>query len=111
MSHMLGGKVAKSAKREYGRAELIIDDDSDLLKSISAIRRKGERPFALPTPTPYPLHSRLDVSWRQDRETAQRIHSHRSHKQLACCCNGGQEQEVLRLQFHPEVAYVEDKIP
>lgn len=31
MAHMLGGKVAGSLKREYGRAELLIDDDSDLL--------------------------------------------------------------------------------
>jgi len=48
----------RSQNRKEGirAGELIIDDDSDLLKSISAIRRKGERPFA-PTyplpPTPY----------------------------------------------------------
>ena len=31
MTHLLGGQVASSAHREYGPAELIIDDDSDLL--------------------------------------------------------------------------------
>ena len=36
MAFCLGGKVAKAAKREYGRAELMIDDDSDLLKGIKS---------------------------------------------------------------------------
>src|SRR3989339_902377 len=35
MAHLLGGRVAKAAKREYGRAELAIDDESDLFKGIS----------------------------------------------------------------------------
>ncbi|HEX9859964.1 MAG TPA: glutamine-hydrolyzing GMP synthase [Nitrospirota bacterium] len=34
MTHLLGGEVAKAAKREYGRAELVIDDRAGLLKSI-----------------------------------------------------------------------------
>ena len=32
MTHLLGGVVARATKREYGRAELLIDDESDLLK-------------------------------------------------------------------------------
>ncbi len=35
MTHLLGGVVSKSAKREYGKAELLIDDDSDIFKNIS----------------------------------------------------------------------------
>ena len=35
MAHYLGGKVAKATKREYGQADLIIDNDTDLLKGIS----------------------------------------------------------------------------
>ena len=35
MAHLLGGRVAKAAKREYGRAELIIDDASDLFSGIA----------------------------------------------------------------------------
>src|SRR5512135_3378525 len=35
MAYTLGGKVAKAAKREYGRAELIVDDDADLLLGLS----------------------------------------------------------------------------
>jgi GMP synthase (glutamine-hydrolysing) len=35
MAHYLGGKVAKATKREYGQAELIIDNDTNLLQVIS----------------------------------------------------------------------------
>jgi GMP synthase (glutamine-hydrolysing) len=35
IAHHLGGKVAKAAKREYGQAELIVDNDADLLWGIS----------------------------------------------------------------------------
>src|SRR4030066_477118 len=34
MAHMLGGKVAKAQKREYGRAELIIDKKIALFNDI-----------------------------------------------------------------------------
>lgn len=34
MAHHLGGKVTKATKREYGKAELAIDDRSDLFKGI-----------------------------------------------------------------------------
>ena len=37
ITHLLGGRVAKAMKREYGRAELIIDDDSDLFKGVGQI--------------------------------------------------------------------------
>jgi GMP synthase (glutamine-hydrolysing) len=35
MAHYLGGKVSRSTKREYGNAELIIDNDKDFLWGIS----------------------------------------------------------------------------
>ncbi|MEK6673184.1 MAG: glutamine-hydrolyzing GMP synthase [Nitrospirota bacterium] len=35
MAHCLGGSVARAMKREYGRAELIVDDDSDILWGLS----------------------------------------------------------------------------
>src|SRR3989338_7469052 len=34
MTHLLGGVVSKSVKREYGKAELVIDDDSNIFKDI-----------------------------------------------------------------------------
>ncbi len=33
-AHMLGGEVQRAQKREYGRAELIIDDDTDLFNGL-----------------------------------------------------------------------------
>jgi GMP synthase (glutamine-hydrolysing) len=54
MAHMLGGKVAKSVKREYGRAELTIDDDYDLLKNCPKSRRGDcNRPTNEPKGKPY----------------------------------------------------------
>ncbi|HRI38239.1 MAG TPA: glutamine-hydrolyzing GMP synthase [Nitrospira sp.] len=34
VTHLSGGEVAKSTHREYGRAELTIDDASDLFKGV-----------------------------------------------------------------------------
>jgi len=34
MAHLFGGKVAKSVKREYGNAELIVDDRKDIFEGI-----------------------------------------------------------------------------
>ncbi len=36
MTHVLGGKVGKSHKREYGRSELFIDDPSDLFAGLDS---------------------------------------------------------------------------
>src|SRR3990172_6457516 len=35
MTHLLGGIVAKAQHREYGRADVTIDDNTDLLKGLS----------------------------------------------------------------------------
>ena len=35
MAHFLGGKVSRSTKREYGHAELMIDNDKDFLWGVS----------------------------------------------------------------------------
>ena len=35
MAHYLGGKVSRSTKREYGHAELMIDNDKDFLWGVS----------------------------------------------------------------------------
>jgi GMP synthase (glutamine-hydrolysing) len=41
LTSLLGGKVARAAKREYGRAELVIDDESDLLKAVGGTGEGG----------------------------------------------------------------------
>jgi GMP synthase (glutamine-hydrolysing) len=49
MTHVLGGRVARSSKREYGRSELCIDDGGDLFagldggKAIQAWMSHGDR--------------------------------------------------------------------
>ncbi len=54
MAHVLGGKVAGSTKREYGRSELFIDDERDLFagldggKAIQAWMSHGDRIEAAP---------------------------------------------------------------
>lgn len=35
MAHLLGGVVAKAHRREYGRADVTLDDNSDLFKGLS----------------------------------------------------------------------------
>ena len=88
MAHMLGGKVAKAAKREYGRAELIIDDNSDLF-------------VAYPHP---PLtkggagvnsHYSLDEPRRQDRKIPGRLHAYSPYRKLSRSGNGKQEEAIL----------------
>ncbi|NOS35361.1 MAG: GMP synthase (glutamine-hydrolyzing), partial [Deltaproteobacteria bacterium] len=39
-AHLLKGRVEGSPSREYGRAELVVDDDSDLFKGVV---RRGKR--------------------------------------------------------------------
>jgi GMP synthase (glutamine-hydrolysing) len=35
MAHLLGGSVERAARREFGRASLVVDDASDLLEGVS----------------------------------------------------------------------------
>jgi GMP synthase (glutamine-hydrolysing) len=41
MTHQLGGKVARAARREYGKAELVIDDPTDLFKGVVGVNGGG----------------------------------------------------------------------
>lgn len=90
MAHMLGGRVAGSLKREYGRAELSVDDDKDLLwgvtKKTPVWMSHGDRIEELPPGfeaiahtdnAPYAAMSRRD-------------------------------KKFYALQFHPEVAHTDE---
>ncbi|RJQ16389.1 MAG: glutamine-hydrolyzing GMP synthase [Nitrospiraceae bacterium] len=104
MAHMLGGKVAKSARREYGRAELMIDDDTDLLKKTGA-RGKSIR---------------LDSEGQGSRGVVWMSHGDRIVKQpegfapIAHTDNSpiaamaDKDRKFYALQFHPEVAHTEN---
>jgi GMP synthase (glutamine-hydrolysing) len=81
----LGGKVDPAAKREYGRAELLINDDSDLL-------------FGLDSPS---------IVWMSHGDYLKvlpenfEIIAHTNNSPIAAIRN--REKKIFGLQFHPEV--------
>lgn len=89
IAHYLGGKVAKAVKREYGKAELIIDNSSDLFKGIDSKLRTivwmshGDKIEKLP--------KGFSISGRTDNSP------------IAAMSN--KEKNFYALQFHPEVVH------
>lgn len=92
MAHMLGGKVARAQRREYGRAELIIDDNKGLFKDI-------------------PTRSKVWMS-HADRieEIPPGFHviGHTENSPIAAMADDS--RRLYALQFHPEVAHTEPGI-
>jgi GMP synthase (glutamine-hydrolysing) len=90
MAHMLGGRVAGSLRREYGRAELIVEDDRDLLwgvtKKTPVWMSHGDRIEELPT--------------------GFKAIAHTANAPLAAMSR--QDKKFYALQFHPEVAHTEE---
>ncbi len=87
MTHLLGGKVARASKREYGRADLLIDDSSDLFKGLpgqtAVWMSHGDRIEKLP--------SGFQAIARTDNSPAAAMKDPRRH--------------FYALQFHPEVVH------
>ncbi len=96
VTHLLDGGVAKAARREYGRAELIIDDSSDLLQGVgvgsqcSVWMSHGDRIEHLPQ--------------------GFRVIAHTSNSPIATMKRVEAGWRVYCLQFHPEVAHTDDGI-
>lgn len=92
MAHMLGGQVAKSAKREYGHAKLLIDDSSGFLSGISQNSKvwmsHGDRIEKLP--------KGFTVS------------GHTDNSPIAGMAN--KNKKFYALQFHPEVVHTSEGI-
>jgi GMP synthase (glutamine-hydrolysing) len=92
MSHMLGGEVAGSRKREYGRAVLKVDDNADLLWGVledtQVWMSHGDRIEKVPPG----FH----------------VIGHTENAPLAAMSNP--EKKYYALQFHPEVAHTEEGI-
>jgi GMP synthase (glutamine-hydrolysing) len=90
LAYCLGGKVARSAKREYGKAELIIDDDSDLLWGVTQESNvwmsHGDRIELLPA--------------------GFSVAGHTGNSPVAAMSN--KEQKLYALQFHPEVVHTDE---
>ena len=87
MAQFLGGEVAKALKREYGSAELEVDDDADLLWGISGDTRvwmsHGDRIERLPA--------------------GFKVSGHTDNSPVAVMAD--RERKFYALQFHPEVVH------
>ncbi|HCC68925.1 MAG TPA: GMP synthase (glutamine-hydrolyzing) [Nitrospiraceae bacterium] len=96
MAHMFGGKVAKAVKREYGRSELVIDDDSDLFKGISQYDS-------------IPSSKLQTVVWMSHCDRIELMPdgfmpiAHTDNSPVAAMADKG--KKFYALQFHPEVAH------
>ena len=92
MAHMLGGKVARSTRREYGRAELVVDDDKGLLWGVydnSIVwMSHGDKIEELPS--------------------GFRAIAHTVNSPYAAMSNPG--SRLYALQFHPEVAHTAEGV-
>lgn len=87
MAHTLGGRVARARRREYGRAELVVDDDADLLRKI-------------------PKNS---VAWMSHGDRIERPPrgfvriAHTDNSPIAAMAD--RKRGFYALQFHPEVIH------
>lgn len=95
-AHLLGGKVEKSAHREYGSAELIIDDDTDLLKGMaSKLQNSNSKPQTLV------WMSHGDKVIKTPKGFTSIAHS----KNSPICAMKSKDGKNFGVQFHPEVVH------
>ncbi len=91
VTHLLGGEVARATRREYGRAELVIDDRADLFNSV------GEGTST----TVWMSHGdRIERMPKGFRSIA-----HTANSPVAAMKMDGGGRKIYCLQFHPEVAH------
>ncbi len=87
MAHRLGGKVAKALKREYGKAELLIDKRADIFSGIP----------------------KRTIVWMSHGDRIERCPSrfepvaHTGNSPIAAMAD--REKRFYALQFHPEVVH------
>jgi len=91
MAHCLGGKVGRSVKREYGRAELNADDYTDLFKGLASKKH--------------------NVVWMSHGDKIQKYPkgfksiAHTDNSPVAAMAD--RNMKFYALQFHPEVVHTE----
>ncbi|MFQ5455561.1 MAG: glutamine-hydrolyzing GMP synthase [Nitrospirota bacterium] len=101
MTYLLGGKVAKALKREYGRADIIIDDEGDLFKGI---RASGGGQAA----------DNSNVAWMSHGDKIEKMPhgfisiAHTANSPIASMKDP--ERKFYSLQFHPEVVHTDSGI-
>ena len=91
ITHLCGGQVAKATHREFGRADLLIDDQSGLFKNIGS--------------------GGSTVVWMSHGDRIVRMPpgftaiAHTGNSPVAAMKRDDGTQRVYCLQFHPEVAH------
>ena len=91
VTHLSGGKVVKATHREYGRADLLIDDRSDLFKGVGT--------------------GGSSVVWMSHGDRIERMPkgfrsiAHTSNSPVAAMKLEDDQRRIYCLQFHPEVAH------
>ena len=92
MTHLLGGEVERAAKREYGKAQLLIDSAEDLFHGLDgAAGRQGEQVWMShgdKIKIPPPGFTAI---------------AHSGNSPVAAMRHG--ETELYGVQFHPEVVH------
>ena len=91
VTHLSGGEVAKSKHREYGRADLTIDDRSNLFKNIGT--------------------DGSTVVWMSHGDRIERMPpgfrsiAHTDNSPIAAMKRDDHKRRIYCLQFHPEVVH------
>ena len=94
VTHLCGGEVARSTHREYGRAELTIDDRGGLFKGI------GE--------------DGSTVVWMSHGDRIERMPpgfrsiAHTANSPIAAMKRDDHKRRIFCLQFHPEVGHTRE---
>lgn len=91
VTHLSGGEVGKSTHREYGRADLMIDDESDLFKGVGTGKKTAV------------WMSHGDRIERMPPGFRSMAHTHNSP--VAAMKRDDHKRRIYCLQFHPEVAH------
>jgi GMP synthase (glutamine-hydrolysing) len=94
ITHLLDGEVAKATRREYGRADLLIDDESDLLSGVAQAGSSTERS----SPVWMSHGDRIERMPKGFRSIA-----HTANSPVAAMKSAS--RRIYCLQFHPEVAH------
>jgi GMP synthase (glutamine-hydrolysing) len=95
MTHRLNGRVAKSARREYGKAELIIDDSTDLFKGVGG----GATPVGGAKTLVWMSHGdRIDQA-----PSGFDVIAHTANSPIAAMRD--EKRHLYAIQFHPEVVH------
>jgi GMP synthase (glutamine-hydrolysing) len=91
VTHLSGGEVAKASHREYGRAELAIDDRSDIFKGV------GDRGSTIVWMSHGDRIERMPPGFRSI--------AHTDNSPIAAMRRHDGKGRIYCLQFHPEVAH------